>query len=102
MPDYESGGQELESLRARQHLATTYRAKIIGLLRYLQGSLQPRQTLPSKIRHHQTGSWSGGRVDSYFWRPRSIIGAYPYEQSRQGAAFGGCILHPKRPCAEHH
>ena len=37
-PDYESGGQEFESLRARQHLATAYRAKIIGLLRDLQGS----------------------------------------------------------------
>src|SRR3954464_13747035 len=39
LPDYESGGQEFESLRARQHLATTHRAKIIGLLRILQGSL---------------------------------------------------------------
>jgi len=39
--DYESGGQEFESLRARQHLATAYRAKIIGLLRDLQGSQGP-------------------------------------------------------------
>jgi hypothetical protein len=39
--DYESGGQEFESLRARQHLATTYRARTIGLLRGLQGSRSP-------------------------------------------------------------
>ena len=49
-PDYESGGQEFESLRARQHLATTYRAKIIGLLRYLQGSPHPRQTPSDTVK----------------------------------------------------
>ena len=49
-PDYESGGQEFESLRARQHLATTYRAKIIGLLRDLQGSSVRKWTLVTAIR----------------------------------------------------
>src|SRR5450759_4956313 len=36
--DYESGGQEFESLRARQHLAPTYRAKNTAILRNLQGA----------------------------------------------------------------
>src|SRR5437879_11758900 len=46
-PDYESGGQEFESLRARHYLATTYRAKIIGLLRDLQGNRTPRPIIPT-------------------------------------------------------
>jgi hypothetical protein len=37
-PDYESGGQEFESLRARQHLAPTFRAKNTAILRNLQGT----------------------------------------------------------------
>ena len=37
-PDYESGGQEFESLRARQDLTPASRARIICLLRFLQGS----------------------------------------------------------------
>src|ERR1035437_7457476 len=36
-PDYESGGQEFESLRARQHLAPSFRAKNYRFLRFLQG-----------------------------------------------------------------
>ena len=48
--DYESGGQEFESLRARQHLATTYRAKITSLLRDLQGSQRLTPTLPKTPR----------------------------------------------------
>jgi hypothetical protein len=36
--DYESGVQEFESLRARQHLAPTYRAKNTAILRDLQGT----------------------------------------------------------------
>jgi hypothetical protein len=36
--DYESGGQEFESLRARQHLAPTFRAKNTAILRNLQGT----------------------------------------------------------------
>ena len=37
-PDYESGGQEFESLRARQHLAPIFRAKNTAILRDLQGA----------------------------------------------------------------
>ena len=37
-PNYESGGQEFESLRARQHLAPTFRAKNTAILRNLQGT----------------------------------------------------------------
>jgi hypothetical protein len=36
--DYESGGREFESLRARQHLAPTFRAKNTANLRNLQGT----------------------------------------------------------------
>src|SRR5262245_1787531 len=36
-PDYESGGQEFESLRARQHLAAVFRKKFSRFLRILQG-----------------------------------------------------------------
>jgi hypothetical protein len=35
---YKSGGQEFESLRARQHLAPTFRAKNTVILRNLQGT----------------------------------------------------------------
>jgi hypothetical protein len=37
-PDYESGGQEFESLGARQHLAPIFRAKNTAVLRNLQGA----------------------------------------------------------------
>ena len=37
-PDYEFGGQEFESLRARQHLAPIFRAKNTAILRNLQGT----------------------------------------------------------------
>jgi hypothetical protein len=61
-PDYESGGQEFESLRARQYLVTTYRAKNISLLRVLQGSERaghPRQSdtlVPFQILHCEGAS----------------------------------------------
>jgi hypothetical protein len=48
--NYESGGQEFESLRVRHYLATTYRAKIIALLRDLQGSSVRKWTLVTAIR----------------------------------------------------
>jgi hypothetical protein len=37
-PNYESGGREFESLRARQHLAPIFRAKNIRFSRFLQGT----------------------------------------------------------------
>jgi hypothetical protein len=37
-PDYESGGREFESLRARQHLTPIFRAKNTAVLRNLQGA----------------------------------------------------------------
>jgi hypothetical protein len=61
-PDYESGGQEFESLRARQHLATTYRAKIMALLRDLQGSQSPMaaERRPSQARNLDLADLSSG------------------------------------------
>jgi len=47
--DYESGGRKFESLRARQYLATTYRAKFIGFLRDLQGSAASSGSDPCTI-----------------------------------------------------
>src|SRR5450759_631792 len=41
-PNYESGGQEFESLRARQHLAPSFRAKNYRFLRFLQGTEHAR------------------------------------------------------------
>ena len=37
-PDYEPGGREFESLRARQHFAPSFRAKNYRFLRFLQGA----------------------------------------------------------------
>ena len=43
--DYESEGRTFESFRARQYLAATYRAKIKGVLRDLQGSPLPGEPI---------------------------------------------------------
>src|ERR1700688_4138477 len=53
-PDYESGGREFESLRARQHLAPSYRAKNTAILRNLQGAeLAPIL----RLMHSCIGQW---------------------------------------------
>jgi hypothetical protein len=53
-PDYESGGREFESLRARQHLAPTYRTKNTAVLRNLQGT----ELVPIlRLMHSCIGQW---------------------------------------------
>ena len=56
LPNYESGGQEFESLRARQHLAPTFRAKNTAILRNLQGT----ELAPILRLMHSCIDWSVG------------------------------------------
>src|SRR5450759_3504685 len=66
--DYESGGQEFESLRARQHLAPTFRAKNTAILRNLQGT-------DARASGSGWRNWCGGsRVSSVVPRRATMAG----------------------------
>ena len=85
--DYESGGQEFESLRARHYLATTYRAKITGLLRHLQGSQGPTPTIPETQRF-LAGTFQSLVLTSAWVRARQahnlkVIGSNPIPATRK-------------------
>jgi hypothetical protein len=57
--DYESGGREFESLRARQHLEPAYRAKNTAILRNLQGT---ELALILRLMHLCIGPVAGARA----------------------------------------